>query len=183
MGLMLATLAAARPYADGSWSSNKIGPICAVAAVVLFIVGKLVYDHVQDSRAHEGVSSFKRRRVRRSGIAVNATVLSSVRLEQRTANDPSVLFTPATYDDSHRTSYYSIVYEVVTPSGETFRAKGVEEMPQGYVSKFASRNFELQVGETVAVRYDPVDHIIVLMDPLSEAPRGGAAGRRGGTAG
>jgi hypothetical protein len=180
MGLALVVLAAARPHADG-WSQNQIGGACAAAAVVLFVVGDLVYKFLQDRRIHEGVSSFKRRRVLRSGVAANATVLSSLRIERKTSG-MEVLSEPAT-GNPFGTAYYSNVYEVVTPSGETFRAKGIEKMPtdSGKVSRHACRHFELQPGETVAVKYDPVDRTIVLVNPeqkLHEAWRLDAAADR-----
>jgi hypothetical protein len=155
------------------------GPVCVVAAVVLFIVGQFIYNHVRERQAHDGVSKSKRRRVHRSGTAANATVLSSLRLEQTTGNWSSFRTFGSSSSDSR---YYSIVYEVVGPGGETFRAKGVEEMPRGFMSANAAYEFELQVGETVAVKYDPVDHTMVLVDPYQkfrEAERLEAEAERG----
>src|SRR5580698_2722478 len=74
-------LAAIRPH-DDSWSPDAIGAACTAAAVVVILLAIIVHGYLKDRRQYGGVGSFKRRRVLRSGITANATVLSSRRIEE-----------------------------------------------------------------------------------------------------
>jgi bifunctional DNA-binding transcriptional regulator/antitoxin component of YhaV-PrlF toxin-antitoxin module len=173
MRLALLALAAARPHSDGSGDSSLIGVTCVAAAIVLLVVGAFVRSHARDRRLHDGVSSGKRRRVLRSGTATTATVLSSRRFEPTGWELPTGV---PVGRNQIVTSLYSIVYEVALPNGGTFRAKGVEDMPSYYHPdhEHMRREFELQPGDKVAVKYDPVDHTTVLVDPyqkMSEVDR------------
>ena len=151
MSLALVTLASHARPASTSGSGALVEFVLAAAGLMLLFGVMFTINFFKDLRAHEGVSMFKRRRVLKSGVAANATVLSSSRLER----DTGVM----------ESAYYSNVYEVGGPGGELFRAKGIEEMPTGLaVSGYLS--LDLKVGETVAVKYDLVDHTIVMVNPF-----------------
>lgn len=147
-----AVLAAARPRTAGS---PVLVEFAVTGGVVVVVAVAFVAFYVKDLRAREGVSFFKRRRVLRSGVAADATVLSSSPLERSTGD--------------FETAYYSNVYEVPAPDGSTFRARGIEEMPTAFgMAGFGGGAFDLKAGETVAVRYDPADHTTVMVNPYQK---------------
>ncbi len=140
--------------------------IAGVSITVILVVGVLVLvpasiflrSFLKDRRAHDGVSSFKRNRVLRSGVAAEATILSSARLRE----------TPS---DVENMGYYSNVYEIpAPPGGEAFRTRGIELLPDDFehYSGFASSILNLEPGEKVAVKYDPVTRTTVMVNRFAK---------------
>lgn len=134
-----------------------IGVVGGIVVVVIACV--FLSSFVKDRRAHEGVSWFKRRRVLRSGIAAEATVLSSSRLDEQAS-------------DLEDMAYFSNVYEIpAPPGGESFRVRGIEQMPTDPPSGYAGSALYLEPGEKAAVKYDPVDRIVVMVNPFQKLQR------------
>jgi hypothetical protein len=115
-----------------------------VMVVLLSLATPIGVSYLIDHRLHEGVNWFKRRRVLSQGVGASAKILSATMLMKATG--------------SRLKSAWSIVYEVL-PEGEApFRAKGVEVMYRG-----ESAGNRVRAGETVDVKFDPVDHTVVLV--------------------
>ena len=116
--------------------------------IIFVVVGSIslpmVIGYIIDARLHEGVNMFRRRKVLRTGVEAQAQVLSSTILMKATG--------------SRLDSAYSVVYEVKPPNAAPFRAKAIEVMFPSEVS-----NNHLREGQTVTVRYDPADQLVVLV--------------------
>jgi len=107
-----------------------------------------------DLRVHGGVTIFKRRHVLRSGTSAPARILSDEMLDKRVVRFGALR------------SAYSIVYEVLPPGGQPFRAKGIEVMTlvEDNANLRAARRAALDgTGVTVQVRFDPQSHVVVLV--------------------
>lgn len=115
------------------WIACSIVPIALVIAISYFV----------DKHAHDGVSALQRRRVRRDGIAADATVISEEIL---------------TRGGSRYSLAYSLVYEIRTPDATTVRAKGIEIL---YSTERSVNN--ILPGAHVQVRFDPATNIAVLV--------------------
>jgi hypothetical protein len=92
----------------------------------------------------DGHGILQRRRVLRSGLPAEATVLSEEIVSEAQTTRGNFL--------------RRIIYEVRPASGSPFRAKGFERM---WMSEAHDQG--LRVGHVVQVRYDPADHLVRLV--------------------
>ena len=115
-----------------------------VVVTLLSLSTPIAVSYLIDYRLHEGVNYFRRRRVLKQGVAAKAKVLSSNILTKATG--------------SRLKSAHSVIYEVSPPGAPAFRAKGIEVLFSSEVTANGLRD-----GQTVDVRYEPVDHIVVLV--------------------
>ena len=110
----------------------------ALAIFAVFMVVLLVW--VQ--RMVTGTTDATTRRVMKTGVAAEATVLSEALIS--TGPDAGKL---------------SVVYEIRPPSGAPFRARGVAWLMSGGVGTPSA-------GQLVKVQYDPTDGTVIFMGPL-----------------
>lgn len=115
-----------------------------VVVTLLSISFPMIVSYIIDVRLHEGVNMFRRRSVLKTGIEAPAQVLSSTMLMKATG--------------SRLRSAYSVIYEVKPANAEPFRAKAIEVL---FHSEAANNN--VREGQTVTVRYDPADQVVVLV--------------------
>jgi hypothetical protein len=138
--------------------------VCRLAGVYTTMVGVLLalaipftliaFFFFHDLWMYEGVTVFKRRRVLRSGTAAPARVLSVDVLDKAIGRLGGIA------------SPYSIVYDVLPPGEQPFRAKGIEVMTdaEGDANLGAARGAALDGTDvTVQVKFDPESHLVVLV--------------------
>ncbi|MBI5545180.1 MAG: sigma 54-interacting transcriptional regulator [Deltaproteobacteria bacterium] len=115
-----------------------------IVVVVLSVSLPMVISYLIDVRLHDGVNLFRRRKVLKTGVEAKAEVLSSTMLMKATG--------------SRLRSAYSVVYEVKPADAAPFRAKAIEVLLHSEAA-----NNRLREGQTVTVRYDPADQLVVLV--------------------
>jgi hypothetical protein len=131
--------------------SNVLEAIACVAGAFAFVGSVLFFF---DLRAHEGVTVFARRRVLRSGTAAPARILSDEMLDKSVVRFGTL---PAAY---------SIVYEVLPPGEQPFRAKAIEVLTDvEHEANLRAGRGGASLGTDVSVRvkFDPKSHLVVLV--------------------
>jgi hypothetical protein len=125
-----------------------------IGGVVAIVALSFWFYWYRERRQCDGHGILQRRRVLRSGLPGEATVLSEEIVSEAQSTRGNFL--------------RRIIYEVRPASGEPpFRAKGFERM---WMSEAHDQG--LRVGHVVQVRYDPVDHLVRLVpQDLNEVRR------------